>query len=101
MASSIDAIRGAEVKAEELVKNAAEEAMKIIDEAHAEATKLQIEAESAAKDKAALAVGAAHERSQEMLEKSMAEFSDEMRALREKAAAAQPRAVKIIVDAIA
>ena len=99
--SSIDTVRETEVKAEETLRAAAQQAAGIVDDAHTEAVKLAHQAEDAAKKKAADAVAAAHQASQQQLEKAAQELSGEMQALRDKALANQPKAVQMILDALA
>lgn len=98
--NSIEAVREAESKAEEITRAAAQESAVIVDEAQNKAILMENEAEDAARGKAADNIAAAHKESQKALEDSMEALNGEMQALCNNARKHQSDAIKMILASL-
>ncbi|MGD9560163.1 MAG: hypothetical protein AB7V55_06130 [Oscillospiraceae bacterium] len=97
----IELVRQAESEADETLRTAAQQAEQMVDDAHGEVVRLARTAEDDARRAAADKIAEAHKASQRALEEAMAGLDGEMVALQEKARAAQPKAIEMIIDALA
>lgn len=98
--SSIDQVRQEELKAEETLRLASQRASEMVDAAETEAARLATQAEEAAETRAAGQVAEAHRQSQQVLQQALEGLSSDMDALAEKARAAQPQAIDVLVKAL-
>lgn len=99
--SSIDLVRQEEAQAETVAREAAAKAAAIVDEAHDKAVKQAADAEDTARAAAVDKLAGAHTASQKTLDEALNSLSGEMEALENKARAAQPKAVEMILKALA
>lgn len=98
--NSIEQIRAAEQKADEVLKAAAAEAKRLVDEARKTAAEQDALAEDAARQKAADGADAAQKAGQAALEQSLQSLEGEMNALKDAARGNQPKAVEMILEAL-
>lgn len=96
--NAIDLVRAAEAEAEQIARDATQQSTEILSTAEAEAARIAAQTEDTARTQAEKQVADAHAASQKMLDEALLGLSDEMDALAQKARAAQPKAVQMILD---
>lgn len=99
--NAIDLVRQAETHADDTLNAAAKKAAAITRKARQDAQELLEVAQGAAQDDAAKALAAAHAESAKELEDMQVSLNEDMDELASKARSAQPKAVQMILDALA
>lgn len=95
---TIEAIRQAELAAEQTEKNVASEGDKIIAQAKAEAAETIMQLTKDAKEKAADALASAKKQSDSMMADALHLVEQELSTLRDAAKAKEPQAVQLILS---
>lgn len=97
---AIDTVRGAETKAEEIARSAAQEAAKLVADAQNEAVRIENTGGDEARAQQASAVATAQSESRQALEKAMAALDAKMETLAQTARGKQAEAVRVILEAL-
>ena len=98
MSDTIEQIRDAENRAEEIVSCARDEAARIIEGAKKEAERIIADAVKAANDKAANSVSAARETARAYMDKLTVDFAGEIQTLKAAAAERMDEAAGLICE---